>query len=145
MEKQNIQLTTDCVILYRTEAKTKVLLVQRGINPYKGKWALPGGFLKDDEPLEDGAKRELKEETGLEIDQLTQIRAFGTPGRDPRGRTVSIAFYGILASEAKVEGKDDARDARWFELDHLPELAFDHREILDEALEAIFNEGDKRV
>lgn len=136
MGKQNISVTTDSVIFFSKGDKHKVLLVKRKADPFKGKWALPGGFLKDEEPLETGAKRELEEETGLKVDRLRQIKAFGTPGRDPRGRTISIAFYGEVASEEKVEGKDDAAKAQWFDLEELPELAFDHSEILKVAQEA---------
>ncbi|NJY63789.1 NUDIX hydrolase [Salinimicrobium sp. CDJ15-81-2] len=135
MSKQNIAVTTDCVIFFNKGNQQKLLLVQRNSEPYKGKWALPGGFLEDEETLEAGAKRELQEETGLKIDKIHQLRAFGTPGRDPRGRTISIAFFGEVASEEKVNGADDAFDARWFSLANLPDLAFDHSEIVKEARE----------
>lgn len=135
MSKQNIAVTTDCVIFFNNGNTQKVLLVQRNSDPFKGHWALPGGFLEEEETLEAGAKRELEEETGLKIKELKQLRAFGTPGRDPRGRTISIAFFGETASEEKVEGADDAADSRWFDLNDLPDLAFDHSEILQEARE----------
>ena len=137
MSKQNISVTTDCVIFCKTGNDRKVLLVLRKSDPYKGKWALPGGFLEEEETLEAGAKRELQEETGLKINNLKQLTAFGTPGRDPRGRTISIPFIGEVASEEKVKGADDATDARWFSLDNLPDLAFDHAEILQLAHEKI--------
>lgn len=140
MPKQNISVTTDSVIFFSNNDEQKVLLIKRKSDPFKGKWALPGGFLEDEEPLETGAKRELKEETGLEIDRLTQLRAFGRPGRDPRGRTISVVFYGKVDSEEKVKGADDADEAQWFSLKELPELAFDHDRVLTEAREAFFTD-----
>ncbi len=133
MSRQNIAVTTDSVIFFRKGKKKKILLVKRGKDPFKGRWALPGGFLEDEESLEKGAARELQEETGLKIDKLHQLKAFGTPGRDPRGRTVSIAFFGEVTCEEKVNGADDAAEADWFDLDNLPELAFDHSEIVEYA------------
>lgn len=138
MARQNISVTTDCVIFTRNNRKLKVLLVKRKKDPFKEKWALPGGFLEDEEPLETGARRELQEETGLEVPQLQQLHTFGTPGRDPRGRTISITFWGKIDHEAKVKGNDDAAEAAWFELNDLPDLAFDHSEILKVAQEEYF-------
>lgn len=138
MAKQNISVTTDCVIFFRNNLKPKVLLVKRKNDPFEGQWALPGGFLEDEEPLEDGARRELKEETGLEIQKLQQLHTFGTPGRDPRGRTISITFWGEVGTEEAVKGNDDAMDANWFDLNDLPQLAFDHSEILRMAQEEYF-------
>lgn len=140
MPKQNISITTDSVIFTDIKGATKVLLVKRKNDPYKGKWALPGGFLEDEEPLEDGAKRELEEETGLKIHGLRQLKTFGTPGRDPRGRTISVVFYGRVTSEEDVKGYDDAEEARWFVLNDLPQLAFDHSEIIEVASSAYFSE-----
>lgn len=137
MAQQNIALTADSVIFYREEGKTEVLLVKRKNDPYKGRWALPGGFLEDEEPLETGAQRELEEETGLKVENLQQIRAYGKPDRDPRGRTVSVGFWGELKSKAKVKGNDDAAVADWFNIDELPELAFDHDEVLEDALKKL--------
>lgn len=136
MPKQNISVTTDCVIFYSNGEEHKVLLIKRKGEPYKGKWALPGGFLEDEEPLEDGARRELEEETGLKVKDLFQLKVFGTPGRDPRGRTISVVFYGQVASEEKVTGNDDAEDAQWFSINDLPELAFDHSEVMEIAKKA---------
>lgn len=135
MPKQEIAVTTDCVIFCGKTGKEKVLLVQRKKDPFKDEWALPGGFLETEEPFEVGARRELEEETGLKVKKVHQIKAFGDPGRDPRGRTISIAFWGEIASEAKVEGKDDAANAQWFKLNELPVLAFDHEEILQAAVD----------
>jgi 8-oxo-dGTP diphosphatase len=142
MARQNISVTTDSVIFFRNNNQPKVLLVKRKKDPFKDQWALPGGFLEDEEPLDVGAKRELAEETGLKIENLKQLKAFGTPGRDPRGRTISIPLWGEVTSEEKVEGSDDAADARWFFLNDLPELAFDHSEILELAREAFLGQND---
>jgi len=142
MARQNISVTTDSVIFFRNNNQLKVLLVKRKKDPFKDQWALPGGFLEDEEPLDVGAKRELAEETGLKVGNLKQLKAFGTPGRDPRGRTISIPFWGEVTSEEKVEGSDDAADARWFFLNDLPELAFDHSEILELAREAYLGQND---
>ena len=135
MPKQDISVSVDCVIFSRNKEQEKILLVKRKKDPYKDYWAIPGGFLEEKEPLEEGAARELKEETGLSIKKLHQIRAFGTPDRDPRGRTISVAFYGEVSSEETVKGADDAADARWFSLNEIPELAFDHAEIVKAAIQ----------
>lgn len=134
MSKQNISLSVDCAIFTRNNKEEKVLLIKRKNDPYKGQWALPGGFLKDMEPLEAGASREIKEETGLQLVKLHQIRAFGRPDRDPRGRTVSVAFYGLLPTEEEPAGQDDAKEAKWFPVKELPELHFDHQDMISEAL-----------
>ncbi|HZJ35750.1 MAG TPA: NUDIX hydrolase [Gillisia sp.] len=133
MKKQNIALTVDAVIFYRKADILNVLLIRRKNDPFRDQWALPGGFLEENETMEEGAKRELEEETGLKIKKLQQVAAFGTPGRDPRGRTISIAFVGLVDAEVKVKASDDAVDAKWFNMNDLPELAFDHREIISEA------------
>ena len=135
MPKQDIAVTTDCAIFCGRIGEEKILLVRRKKEPYRDQWALPGGFLETGEPLEVGAMRELEEETGLKVKEVFQIKAFGNPGRDPRGRTISIAFWGQIPSEEKVEGKDDAADAKWFMLRNLPMLAFDHGEIVNAAID----------
>lgn len=134
MSKQDISVSTDCVVICKNERSEKILLVKRKKDPYKNSWAIPGGFLEKDEPLEVGAARELKEETGLELKELNQLKAFGKVHRDPRGRTISVAFYGVVNSEEKVKGSDDAADAKWFHVENLPELAFDHADIVKYAL-----------
>jgi 8-oxo-dGTP diphosphatase len=133
MGKQNIAVTVDAVIFYRKADILNVLLIKRKNEPFRNQWALPGGFLEEDETMQEGAKRELEEETGLKLEKLQQVGAFGTPGRDPRGRTISIAFVGLIDAEAKVKASDDALDAKWFSLNNLPDLAFDHRGIISEA------------
>jgi len=126
-------VTVDIVILCRYEKQTKLLLIQRGNEPYKNKWAFPGGFIEMDEMLVESAVRELHEETGLQGVKLQQFRAYGDPGRDPRGRTVSVVFYGFTdIKNSIVAGADDAKNAAWFSLDEIPDMAFDHNLVLDE-------------
>ncbi|MBR1517678.1 MAG: NUDIX hydrolase [Bacteroidales bacterium] len=129
-------VTTDCVIFGFDGTRMQVLLIERGNDPYKGCWALPGGFLNIDEPAEDGARRELQEETGLTVDLLHQFHTFSHPDRDPRGRTISIAYYGLIRLQP-VCGGDDAARAQWFSMEQLPPLAFDHDEMLQRALMAL--------
>lgn len=133
MRKQNIAVTVDAVIFYRKVNSLNVLLIKRKNEPFLDQWALPGGFLEENEPMEEGAKRELEEETGLKLKKLQQVGAFGTPGRDPRGRTISIAFVGLIDAEPKLKANDDALEVKWFNLNDLPDLAFDHRGIISEA------------
>jgi len=133
MRKQNIAVTVDAVILYRKAGILNVLLIKRKNEPFRDQWALPGGFLEENETMEEGAKRELEEETGLKLEKLQQVGAFGTPGRDPRGRTISIAFVGLIDAEPKVKASDDALDVKWFNMSDLPNLAFDHLKIISEA------------
>lgn len=129
-------LTTDCVIFGYERSRLSVLLVERGVAPYKGSWAFPGGFLRMDETADECARRELQEETGLETAHVEQFHTFTKPGRDPRERVVTIAYF-ALVNKAAVHGGDDAADARWFALDELPPLAFDHEEILAAALKSL--------
>ncbi len=133
MRDQNIAVTVDTVIFKEVHNGYELLLIRRKNDPFKNEWSLPGGFLEMDEALETGALRELKEETGLSMPKLQQIGAFGALGRDPRGRTISVAFAGKIKNPAEVQGGDDAEAAQWFSLDDLPELAFDHAEIIKAA------------
>lgn len=126
-------VTTDCVIFGFDGTNLNVLLVERGIEPYKGRWALPGGFMRMDESAEEGALRELKEETGLEGAYIKQFGTFTAPNRDPRERIITIAYYALVKIQ-EVRGADDAADARWFPLNKIPSLAFDHDMILRTAL-----------
>lgn len=130
-------VTVDIIIFRQSEKDHEVLLIKRGNEPFKGKWALPGGFVDKDEVLEIAAARELEEETGLSGILLTQMHAFGDPGRDPRGHTVSVAYVGYLPIDAVAKAGDDADEAEWFKLNDLPELAFDHKLIVEMA-ESIF-------
>jgi 8-oxo-dGTP diphosphatase len=122
-------VTVDAILISK---KNSVLLIERGRDPYKGKWALPGGFINIDEELETACLRELEEETGLRIGELTQFKAFGAVNRDPRERTISVIFYAFAEDELRVTAADDAAKAQWFPLGELPELAFDHQLILGE-------------
>ena len=122
-------VTTDCVIFGFDGTKLRVLLIERGIEPFKGKWALPGGFLRMDEDAETGALRELKEETGLDAAYIKQFHTFTTPNRDPRERVITIAYYALVRLQ-EVTGGDDAARAEWYAPDKVPALAFDHDQIL---------------
>lgn len=123
-------LTVDLVVTTR-EDPPRVLLIRRRHDPFAGRWALPGGFVDENEPLEDAARRELREETGIDAAELTQVGAFGDPGRDPRGWTVTVAYLAIVdPSIVQPMAGDDAAEAKWFPWDQLPDLAFDHDKIL---------------
>ena len=130
-------VTVDAVVFSLSEGRTQVLLVNRGKEPYKGKWAVPGGFIEIDEELEDAVARELSEETGLTGVKLEQMRTFGKCGRDPRGRQISIAFIGIATEgQDKICSGDDAAKAQWFDIEELPEdMAFDHDEMIKYGIE----------
>lgn len=129
-------VTTDCVIFGFDGSRLKVLLVERGVEPFKGKWALPGGFLRMDESAEQGALRELQEETGLKTAYIKQFHTFTDPDRDPRERVITIAYYALVRLQDVVAG-DDAARAGWFALNEVPSLAFDHDRILRTALQEI--------
>jgi 8-oxo-dGTP diphosphatase len=129
-------VATDCVIFGFDGIKLKVLLIERGGEPYKGKWSFPGGFMHMDETAEEGAKRELKEETGLTANYIEQFHCFTDPYRDPRERVISIAYLALVKIQ-DVVGGDDARRAQWFAMDEIPQLAFDHDLILRKATECL--------
>ena len=129
-------VTTDCVIFGYDGKDLKLLLVERGIPPFKGMWALPGGYLQMDEDAIDGAKRELFEETGLRDAYIEQFRTFSAVDRDPRGRVITIAHLALVRI-SEVKGGDDAAKAQWFPLKDVPQLAFDHDMILREAMKAL--------
>ena len=124
-------VSVDAAVFAFFGKKAKLLLIQRGNEPFKGKWAVPGGFVDMDEELEDAVARELKEETGLEGVALEQMHTFGKCGRDPRGRQITIVFMGVLDKRPpKIKGGDDAAKAKWFDIEKLPkDLAFDHNEV----------------
>ena len=136
-------VTADCIVITK-EAEPKVLLIERGDEPFKGCWAFPGGFMNMDETTEQCAIRELKEETGLHISEGHQIGAYSKVDRDPRGRTVTVAYLAIVDEPITVNGQDDAAKAQWFPLTAFldkpsgkaerPELAFDHDEIMRDAI-----------
>lgn len=131
-------LTVDCVVFGFDEAALKVLLIERGLPPFKGKWALPGGFVRVDETVDEAARRELAEETGLTNVFLEQLYTFGALDRDPRERVVSVAYYALVKLvEHPAMGASDASDAGWFPAARPPALAFDHAGILKMALERL--------
>lgn len=132
-------LTVDCVVFGWDGERLKILLIQRKEAPFQNSWALPGGFVQMDEELEDAARRELKEETDLSGMFLEQLFTFGTPLRDPRGRVVTVAYYALinLHRHEAPKGGTDAKAAAWFPIKGLPNLAFDHAQILDHALERL--------
>jgi 8-oxo-dGTP diphosphatase len=126
-------LTVDVAVVTR-EDRPRVLLIRRAKDPFAGSWALPGGFVDQNERLTDAARRELVEETGVNVGDLEQLYTAGDPGRDPRGWTVSVAFLARVDADAvQAKAADDADDANWFPLDELPPLAFDHGMILKRA------------
>lgn len=130
-------VTVDAILVSN---RNSVLLIERGGDPFKGKWALPGGFIEMDEELETACRRELEEETGLRVGELKQFRAYGGVNRDPRHRTISVLFYAFTDDELIANAGDDAAKAQWFPLNQLPELAFDHQQILEEFKTEILNQ-----
>ncbi len=131
-------VTTDIVLFRRTDVTLDILLIRRRDPPFAGRWALPGGFVEPEETLEAAAHRELVEETGVSNVTLRQLTAYGEPGRDPRGWTVSVVFWGwLLENNGAATAGDDAAEVRWWPIDTLPTLAFDHAEIVADALRRI--------
>ena len=126
-------VTADCIVITK-EAEPKVLLIERGEEPFKGCWAFPGGFMNMDETTEQCAIRELEEETNLKVSEVHEIGAYSKVDRDPRGRTVTVAYLAIIDTPMTIKGQDDAAKAQWFPLTALPELAFDHDEIVRDAI-----------
>ena len=137
-------VTTDCVVFGMDGRKLKILLIERGNEPYKGYWAFPGGFLNMDENATQGALRELFEETGLKLNHIKEFGTFSDVNRDPRERVISIAFY-ALTEITDVKGNDDAAKAQWFALDEVPRLAFDHELMLKKALQRLKEDLMKRI
>lgn len=131
-------VTADCVVITK-ETEPKVLLIQRGNEPFKGQWAFPGGFMNMDETTEQCAIRELEEETGLKVTEIQQIGAYSKVDRDPRGRTVTVAYLAIIDKVEAVKGLDDAAEAQWFSLSSLPKLAFDHEDIMNDVIKKIIS------
>ncbi len=131
---QNIKVAVDAVVFGYESKKLSVLLIKRGVEPYKDSWALPGGLVLDDESLETAVTRELKEETGVTINYLEQLYSFGAPKRDPRNRVVSVSYFGLVRpNHFTIKADTDADEAQWFSMDELPSLAFDHKVILEMA------------
>lgn len=128
-------LTVDCVVFGLDEEDLKILLIQRGYEPFKGSWAIPGGFVNASESLEEAALRELKEETGVENVFLEQLYTFGDVHRDPRRRIVTVAYYALVnLRDHTIKAATDASNAAWFSVDDIPKLAFDHARIVETAL-----------
>jgi len=125
-------ITVDSIVFVKEANETLVLLVERGNEPFKNMWALPGGFIHMDELLETACKRELQEETGLVVDKMYQFKTYDAIDRDPRHRTISVIYYAKLDKIQQVKGGDDAARADWFPISDLPDLAFDHAEILED-------------
>jgi len=137
---ESLRVTVDIVIFTLREGSLQVLLVKRGVPPFESQYAIPGGFIRGDESLEEAALRELHEETGVRNVFLEQLYTFGDPKRDPRGRVITVAYYALIASDklSLVAGAD-AAEAQWFPASSVPPLAFDHKSILDYALERLRN------
>lgn len=130
-----IHLAVDAVVFGYAGQQLQLLLIRRNIPPFEGQWALPGGLVLPDESLETAVERELREETGITITYLEQLYTFGQPGRDPRNRVVSVAYFALVnPAQFELAAATDAADARWFAFDKLPPLAFDHAHIVEYAL-----------
>ena len=137
-------VTADCIVMTKNN-DPKVLLIERGHEPFKGFWAFPGGFMNMDETTEQCAIRELEEETGLKVTEIKQIGAYSKVDRDPRGRTITVAYLALVDEPLPVRGQDDATKAQWFSIKNLPKLAFDHEEILNDTLDFICRDAIDRV
>ncbi|MDR2911093.1 MAG: NUDIX hydrolase [Bacteroidales bacterium] len=127
-------LTVDTIVIAEQDNKRYILLIKRGNEPFKNKWAIPGGFIEMNKTLEEACKRELYEETGLRVKQMIQFKTYDAIDRDPRHRTISVVYYTILKQIQTVIGNDDALQADWFPVYNLPDLAFDHKQIIEEFL-----------
>lgn len=138
---QQIKVSVDAVVFgYNPQDGLSILLIKRDVEPFKDKWALPGGLVKDRESLEHAIERELKEETGIHINYLEQLYTFGTLDRDPRNRVISVAYYGLVRPDAfLLSAGTDANDAAWFNVNKIPAVAFDHRLIIDTAVNRLKN------
>jgi len=139
MSAPTIRLAVDAIVFgYDPKNGISVLLIKRKYDPFQGEWALPGGLVLEHESLETAIERELKEETGIQVDYLEQLYTFGEPGRDPRNRVVAVAYYGLVnQSHFELYASTDAEQANWFQTEDLPSLAFDHQSILKKAIERL--------
>lgn len=135
-------VTVDALVFRLVNQVAQILLIQRGNEPFKGMWACPGGFIDMEETPEQAVVRELQEETSLTGIKLFQFHTYGGVDRDPRHRTIAIAYAGLLnEGTAKVQSGDDAADARWFDIEHLPSLAFDHNQIINDGIAFAMSKG----
>ena len=136
---QAIRVSVDAVVFgYDPSEGVSVLLITRKYEPFKKFWALPGGLVENEESLEDAVRRELKEETGIDVNYLEQLYTFGKPGRDPRNRVVSVAYFGLVRpKDYQLNATTDAESAAWFNIKKLPKLAFDHKQILEIAIKRL--------
>jgi 8-oxo-dGTP diphosphatase len=134
-----MKVTVDIVIFTIQGGVLKVLLVKRRIPPFPGQFAIPGGFVREDENLDQAALRELREETGVTDVYLEQLYSFGRPDRDPRGRVITVGYFALISADRKLKAGSDAAEANWYPTGHLPALAFDHATILNYALERLRN------
>jgi 8-oxo-dGTP diphosphatase len=137
---QNIKVAVDAMVFAGKGEDLKLLLIKRKNNPYQGMWAIPGGFVEDDEELEAAAMRELEEETGLRVPAMQQLYTFGRVGRDTRFRTITITHYAFIEDATPVLGADDATEAQWLFVKDIKELAFDHLEMLEMAMEKVVSQ-----
>lgn len=138
-------LSADCVVFGYADGNLKVALIKRKKLPFKGKWALPGGFVEGDETVEEGAARELEEETGIKDVYLEQVQVFSEPKRDPRGRVITVAFFALVDyRQYELVATEDAEKATWWPINDLPPLAFDHSRIFEKALDALRNAIDNK-
>ncbi len=137
MRVSHIFLTVDAVVFKPLNNELYLLLIKRKNEPFQNTWALPGGFVDEHEDIDVAVKRELQEETQIRIETMIQLKAFGKPYRDPRHHVVSIAYYGFVSNDVVVKASDDAKEAKWFPVNDLPKLAFDHDEIINFALQKI--------
>ena len=136
-KSSQLKVAVDAIVFgYSKQDGVSVLLIQRKYDPFKGSWAIPGGFVLEDESLEEAVERELFEETGIKVNYLEQLYTFGEPGRDPRQRIISVAYFGLVKASQyqELKASTDAENAKWFSIKRIPQLAFDHKEILSVAI-----------
>ncbi len=140
-DRPKVHLAVDAVVFgYQPESGISVLLIKRKFPPFQGSWALPGGFVAENESLEEAVKRELEEETGIHINYLEQLYTFGDPRRDPRQRVVSVAYFVLVRQDIyTLHAQTDAEDAKWFDINELPDLGFDHEAIIQAAIDRVRN------
>ena len=133
-------LTTDIVVFNLYNNTLRILFIKRGIEPFLNKWALPGGFVNMDETTREAASRELREETGIENLELNQLYTFSKVDRDPRHRTVSVAYFALTKDDIEINAGDDAHETQWLSINKLPPLAFDHNTIIEHAIKRLIDE-----